>query len=99
MKNIIDHLMRGVSVPTISTGSLSFLSGISTSVLSFFELNAATIGAVCTVVSLIAMIFFGIANGRKLDKSTDNSNRLDSIDEHIKQLIDKKEKPKKPKGK
>jgi len=32
------------------------------------------------------MIFFGIANGRKLDKSTDNSNRLNIVDQHIEDM-------------
>ena len=92
--------MRGVSAPTISTGSLSFLSGISTSVLAWFGSNAATIGAMCTVASLFFMIYFGFANGRKLDKSADNSNRLDSVDDHIceiKELIKSKDSSKKTK--
>ena len=70
----------------MSSGSFSFLSGIFTWTTSFFETNATTIGAVCTAVSLCFMIFFGFANGRKLDKSADNSNRLNVVDEHIEEM-------------
>lgn len=84
IQNTAEHLTRGVSVPTISSGVFSCLSGIFT----FFEVYAATIGAVCTVVSLLFMVFFGFMNGRKLDKSADNSKRLNMVDEHLQGMND-----------
>ncbi len=87
MKQIItNHLLRGADAPTVSSFFMSFLSGIFTALMTFLEVYSGQIGAACTIISLFFMIFFGIANGRKLDRSADNSERSALNSENIEKL-------------
>ena len=86
MKNIIGHISRGADAPTISSFFMSFVSGIFTVTMTWLEAYSGAIGAACTMASLFFMIFFGIANGRKLDKSADNSERSVLNSENIEKL-------------
>lgn len=87
MKQIItSHLLRGADAPTISSFFMSFSTGIFTALMTFLEVYSGQIGAACTIVSLFFMIFFGIANGRKLDRSADNSERSALNSENIEKL-------------
>ena len=70
---MIGLMLRGVDGSTASAFFISFLSGIFTTLLTWLEVYSGEIGAACTILSLFCMIFFGINNGRKLDKSTENS--------------------------
>jgi len=65
-------------------------TGILTSVLAFFESNAAGIGAMCTVVFGIVYIIFQFMSYRKLTLSDTNQERIRILEDQLKGLSDRK---------
>lgn len=69
------------------SAKLSGSTGVSTMVLAYFEVNAAGIGALCTLITLIFYLFFQLLAQRKINQSEKNKQKIDSnelkLDAHI----------------
>ena len=75
-----------------SCASLTGVTGISTMVMAYFQVNAAGIGALCTLITLVGYISFQYLAHKKTNQSIKNKEKIDShgdrLDEHIKETRD-----------
>ena len=78
---------------TLAGGSAKLASGtgISTVILAWFGSNAAGIGAICTIITCVAYIYFGYtAAGRNNEKDRQAEENKTEIDKLKKQLRESK---------
>lgn len=68
------------------SAKLSGGTGISTMVMAYFQLNAAGIGALCTVVTLIFYIFFQFLAHKKTNQVDKNLERIKDLESILNKL-------------
>ena len=70
-----------------SSAKLSGGTGISTMVMAYFQVNAAGIGALCTLITLVCYISFQYLAHKKTNQSIKNKEKIDThsdrLDDHI----------------
>ncbi len=71
------------------SAKLSGSIGISTVVMDYFQVNAAGIGALCTLITLFCYIFFQWLTIKKTNKSDKNKEKIDDtsnkLEAHIRE--------------
>lgn len=75
-QELIEVISRTATVLAVSTAT-------TTTIVDFFEIHATSIGAICTVLSLVVMLFFNVLNRIKLNERDKNLERLDHMDQSI----------------
>lgn len=66
-------------------------TGISTMVMAYFQVNAAGIGAMCTVITLIAYLFFQWRADRKTKQSDKNTIEIERLKRALAKIDDRKD--------
>lgn len=76
------------------SATLAISMGAGTWISKTFELigvNAAAIGAICSVLSLMAYLYFQYQASKKTDKSIVNSDLIKELQDQIKTISQRKE--------
>jgi len=73
---------------TLAGGSakLSGSTGISTMVMAYFQVNAAGIGALCTVITLVCYIYFQWLAHKKNNAVDGNLKRIKVLEDKLNKL-------------
>ncbi len=75
-----------------SSAKLSGSTGISTMIMAYFQVNAAGIGALCTLITLIGYISFQWLAHTKTNQSIKNKEKIDDhgdrLESHIEETRD-----------
>ena len=71
------------------SAKLSGSTGISTMIMAYFQVNAAGIGALCTLITLVFYISFQWLAHKKTNQSNKNKEKLDAHIESVRLLNEK----------
>lgn len=76
---------------TLAGGSakLAGSTGVSTMVMAYFQANAAGIGALCTVITLISYLFFQWLAYKKTNQAEKNKEIIDDHSDKLAEILDK----------
>lgn len=69
------------------SGTLSGSTGVSTLVMAYFQANAAGIGAICTVITCLAYIYFENLSSKKDSRDKEEIRRLTEDMEELKDQL------------
>ena len=88
MSGEIVKTLAGSSVKlTNATGFSAIFSGAITVILDFFGSNASSIGAMCTLATCIAFIYFSHKSSKRYDEkdrqSLDNKAEIDKLKQQL----------------
>ena len=68
------------------SAKLSGSIGVSAVVMAYFQVNAAGIGALCSVITLIVYISFQLIAHKKTNQADKNKERIKSLEDKLNKL-------------
>ncbi len=73
------------------SAKLSGGAGISTMVMAYFQVNAAGIGALCTLVTLVFYVYFQWLSNKKLTVADDNKHEIAQLKKQLSEISKRKQ--------
>lgn len=73
-----------------SSAGLSVSGGISTAIMGYLHVNAAGIGALCTIITLFFYIFFQFIANKKLNQADKNLELIKELKKEISEISNKR---------
>lgn len=79
--------VENVKLLAAGSGKMSGGLGVSTLVMAYFQANAAGIGAICTVITCLAYIYFENLSSKKDSKDKEEIKKLTEDVEELKDQL------------